>query len=276
MLTALSRAKPRCSFEPDEMIVAPISGLDAFQRDFAAALAGDAAESVEPADTNVRALLAHPGFAVYRNTVATAGIDALAANFPTVLQIVGGTWFNDAALRFMRGSPCNDGRLAAYGASFPGFLASFAPAVDLPYLHAVALLDRLWTESHLAADQTALDIDALACLAPAELADAVLSPHPAARWASFPEMPAFTIWRRHREHLDVAADLEWHGEGALLTRPEGVVTWHAVTNAEVAFLDACARRAGFAAAAAAAGDAERVAQALPRLISVGAFARCNR
>jgi hypothetical protein len=37
-------------------------------------------------------------FKVYRNTVLKGCVDALAANFPTVLRLVGEDWFRAAAL----------------------------------------------------------------------------------------------------------------------------------------------------------------------------------
>ena len=75
------------------------STLDAFQRDFAAALLGEATSEAG------RALAAQPGFAVYRNTVLRGCIDALAANFPTVATLVGREWFDEAAGRFARQQP---------------------------------------------------------------------------------------------------------------------------------------------------------------------------
>ncbi|MEO6363037.1 MAG: DNA-binding domain-containing protein [Caldimonas sp.] len=245
------------------------TSLDAFQHAFSAALLGDATAAHDPA---VRALLLQPAFSVYRNTVASACTQALADNYPSVLQIVGRAWFDAAAALFLRSSPPVDGRLAIYGASFPDFLGSFEPGRELPYLPGVALLDRLWTESHLAADEPLLGASALAGLAAAELAGAVLVPHASARWATFAEMPIYTLWQRHREGLDVAADLSWQGECALLTRPGGTVEWRSISPGEAAFLDACAAGASFAEAASCVGD--DVARALPRLIACGAFSRC--
>ena len=43
------------------------------------------------------ALLAQPGFAVYRNTVAKGCIDALQANYPAVHALVGTDWLRAAA-----------------------------------------------------------------------------------------------------------------------------------------------------------------------------------
>ncbi|MGZ5715039.1 MAG: HvfC/BufC family peptide modification chaperone, partial [Caldimonas sp.] len=65
------------------------TSLDAFQRDFAAALLAEPAEA--------GAIAAQPGFAVYRNTVLRGCIDALAANYPTVAQLLGAEAFEGAA-----------------------------------------------------------------------------------------------------------------------------------------------------------------------------------
>lgn len=158
-------------------------------------------------------LPAPPAFAVYRNTVMKGWIDALQANYPTVARLVGDEWFRAAALRFVRAQPPRVPMLMEYGEDFPAFLESFAPAAELPYLPAVARLDRLWTECHLAPDET-----------------------PPMRWAWF-EMPAYTIWSRTRAGETDLGDVEWRAEGALLTRPHDAVQWIALERDEYLFLE---------------------------------------
>mgnify|MGYP000920526237 CR=1 FL=1 len=128
------------------------------------------------------ALLAQPGFAVYRNTVAKGCIDALQANYPAVHALVGTDWLRAVAHAFVHQHPPSDGRLMDYGAGFAEFLEGFGPAASLPYLGAVARLDRCWTEAHLAADAPALQAAWLAQQAPEALALLRLHPHPATRW----------------------------------------------------------------------------------------------
>ena len=241
------------------------SSLDEFQRDFAAALT---AASGESDDARMPAFARQRGFAVYRNTVAAACVDALAANFPVVLQIVGEAWFRDAVLAYARQHPPQDGSLASYGDGFAVFLSAFAPARELPYLPGVAQLDRSWTEAHLAADAPSLDSNGLQVDA-ARLAASVLVPHPATRWARFIGVPAFTIWRRHRDGESLSAELDWRDEQALIVRPGATVQWHASSEAALAFLDACARGETFAVAAEHIGDA--IVSVLPPLLAAGAF-----
>ena len=170
--------------------------LSAFQDGFSAALFGHAEHAPW-----LSALESQPGFAVYRNTVLKGCIDALQASYPTVCQLVGEDWLRAAAAVYARTQPPVDGLLMDYGAGFTDFLAGFAPAAELPYLPAVARLDRCWTECHLAADATAVDRNWLAQQAPDPLPLVQLRPHPAARWAWCEEHPAYALWQTHREGL---------------------------------------------------------------------------
>ncbi|MGZ5203521.1 MAG: HvfC/BufC family peptide modification chaperone [Caldimonas sp.] len=244
------------------------TSLDAFQRDFAAALLAEPAEA--------GAIAAQPGFAVYRNTVLRGCTDALAANYPTVAQLLGAEAFEGAARSFVVSHLPREGGLAGYGEGFAVFLATFEPFRDLTYLADVARLDRAWTEAHLAADAPVLAAAALAGLSPQTLVDAVLVPHPAARWLTFAAQPAFTIWRRHREALPLDAEIDWRGESALVVRPVDAVAWQALDSAGAEFLGACSRGLGFPAAAALAGAADpatSVEDWLPPLVAAGAFTR---
>lgn len=246
--------------------------LARFQDAFARALLAEPAE----ADECVAALAAQPAFAVYRNTVMKGCVDALEANFPAVARLVGEEWFRAAAAVYARAELPAEPSLLAYGDSFPAFLARFEPAAALPYLPEVARLDRLWTESHAAPDGPVLDRSAFARLAPESLGEAVLEPHPAARWAWFDATPAFTIWSRNRDEAAADGEIDWRGEGALLTRPVGAVRWLAVDAAACRFLDACALGAPLSLALESALEADananlvRLANAL---LDAGALAR---
>ncbi len=248
----------------------PVTALARFQDAFARALFLDS----PPADGIVAGLASQPPFAVYRNTVMKGCIDALQANFPAVTRLVGEEWFRAAAFEYARSEPPAEPSLLAYGASFPDFLAAFAPAAEIAYLPAVARLDRLWTEAHVASDAPVLDRAALTRLDPDTLGDAVLLPHPAARRAWFADAPIRTIWQRNREAGGGEGDIEWKSEGALLTRPHGAVRATAIDAAQSRFLAVCSRGDTIGRALDAALEAEANAN-LVRLVSglveVGAF-----
>lgn len=241
-----------------------------FQAAFADALFAAPHEPPGP----LAALTAQPAFAVYRNTVMKGCVDALEANFPTVLRLVGRDWFRAAAAIHAAAEPPRDARLLFYGEGFAAFLETFEPARELPYLPGVAKLDRAWIEAHVAPD-AATDLEWLAGLPPPALATARVAPHPAARWHWFDEHPVFTIWQRNRVGSEDRGEIDWRGEGALLVRPGDSVAWREASAAECAFLDACAGGAALGQAAAAALRVQPgadLAQLLAGLLRAGALA----
>ncbi|WP_404301511.1 putative DNA-binding domain-containing protein [Alicycliphilus denitrificans] len=246
--------------------------LTLFQDGLAAALRPGGQGGEPPAW--LAALVAQPGFAVYRNTVAQGCLDALRANYPTVCQLLGADCFDAMALDFVRHDPPVDGRLMLYGAGLADYLTHWQPAAELPYLADVARLDRLWSESHTAADAPRADPTRLAALAPEMLGALHLRPHPAARWLWCSAHPAYTLWQRHREALPLDAPLSWQGEGALLTRPAATVRWCALDAAGCTLLEYCALGLPLGEAAAAALQAHPGAELgtlLARLLQAGAL-----
>ncbi|MBI3375348.1 MAG: putative DNA-binding domain-containing protein [Betaproteobacteria bacterium] len=251
------------------------TSLEAFQDRFARALVAlDPSEDCAP---ELAGVVAQPGFSVYRNTVMKGCIDALQANYPGVMRLVGEEWFRAAAAIFVRTDPPSHPMLADYGAGLADFLAAFEPAAELPYLPAVARLDRFWSEAHIARDAEPLDPRALTRLAPGQLARTVLSPHPSARWAWFPSLPITTIWRRNRDAhgAEDGDDIDWRGEGVLLVRPRDAVENIDLDAAGCAFLDACAAGRTLADAALAALEVNpetKLARLTTRLLAAGAIA----
>lgn len=247
-----------------------ICDLSDFQRGFAAALLG------HPTDLPpwIAAVTAQPAFAVYRNGVMKSAIDALQANYPAIVRLVGEAWFRAAAAEFVLQDPPATPMLVNYGLRFCDFLRTFEPAAELPYLADVARLDRYWAEAHIASSDRPLDAATLARLEPEAFTTAVLAPHPAARWQWFDAMPIYTLWHRNRTGESLDDDIEWIGEGALVTRPESAVVWHPLDRAGCAFLDACRAGEPVATAAQAALDAlptVDLGALMSRLLSCGAF-----
>ena len=246
--------------------------LAAFQDAFAAALRG-------AAEPTLACLTAQPGFAVYRNTAMKAITDALAANYPCVRRLVGDEWFTAAAGVYADAHPARTPVLMHYGADFEHFLSAFEPAAELPFLPAVAKLDRMWTEAHTASDEPALEASQLALLDEVAIGCLGLRPHAAARWAWFDSTPAATVWSRNRfdEEVDLG-DVEWKGEGILFTRPGAGVQTTGLDRAGCVFLDACGDGKPVLAAvdcALAADPNADVADLIARLLIAGAFARTD-
>ena len=158
--------------------------LLAFQRTFARALLDGSSDLA---------------VAIHRNTVMKGWLDALRANYPTVVQLVGDEWFNACAIEYARRHPARSPVLALYGETFPAFLDTFEPAAALPYLADVARIDRLWVEAHTAAD-------------------------PVERFARVRHSAA-TIWIHHRTGSESSLTVSDSDEGILLTRPHGAVEY---------------------------------------------------
>jgi hypothetical protein len=225
--------------------------------------------------TTLAALTTQPGFTVYRNTVMKGAVDALQANFPTVERLVGSDWLVAAAAIHTRQSPAIDARLIYHGNDFPDFLDGFEHARQMPYLGNVARLDLLWTQCHTAADEPGVDLNRIASLSPEQLATLQLTPRRAAGWRWFADQPVFTLWRHNREQTPLPEPLDWRGEGALLVRSAGAVSWQALEVGACAFLDACAAGHPLALAAAHASEVEPsldLLELLTRLVSADVFA----
>lgn len=242
-----------------------MSSLAAFQDRFARIL------TTGVIDKQFAALAGQPGFSVYRNTVMKGCVDALLANFPAVVKLVGEPWFREAAYEYVREQPPQDARLLFYGERFPDFLAHFAPAADLPYLPGVASLDRFWIECHSACDDLAQDPASLHSLAQDALGAAVVRPRASTRWKWFDDLPVYAIWSASRSDAR-SGEIGWKGEGALLYRRDAEVQWMEVGSAHCAFLDACAAGLPLALAAEAALSADAhadIAQLVATLLNAG-------
>jgi hypothetical protein len=79
------------------------------------------------------------GFAVYRNTVFTALVEALRRSYPTVDALLGADFFDTVAYQFAEQEPPTLACLAGYGSGFAPFLKLTVP--ELVYLDDVAKLD---------------------------------------------------------------------------------------------------------------------------------------
>jgi hypothetical protein len=144
-------------------------------------------------------------FAVYRNNVLSSLIDALAASFPVLQQLVGEAFFRAMAAVYVRHSPPRTRILADYGADFPAFIEGFAPAGSLPYLADVARLELLRIRAYHAADAAPLNPDALATAlaAPERLGALLLRLQPALGLLES-AFAVVSLWAAHQGALALA------------------------------------------------------------------------
>ena len=209
--------------------------LSEFQREFAARLLAPALESL-PASVGING---EAGLQVHRNTTMSGLVDALLANYPTLVVLMGEDWVADAATRYARQYPPRLSVLAEYGAGFADFLRQQDVQQSWPYLPGVAELDWAWMHCFLAPDVPALQPHHLASLAPEALASLQLRLHPAAHLGVYAHSAA-SVWQANRPPATPPAELNINDEeeAALMLRNEGGITLLPLDAAGRAFLAA--------------------------------------
>ncbi|WP_306131926.1 HvfC/BufC N-terminal domain-containing protein [Roseivivax marinus] len=189
-------------------------------------------------------------YAVYRNNVTVALIEALASAFPVVERLVGEAFFHAMAREFVRVHPPESPVMALYGSRFPGWIASFPPVAALPYLPEVAAIEQARRESYHAADAAPLAPEALAARSPEAMAALRPRPHPSARWVRC-RHPSLAIWARNSTRSDLAKSPA--GE-VLICRPQAEVLISAAPLGTAETLAALAAGASLAEAMPTGAD----------------------
>lgn len=157
-------------------------------------------------------------FAVYRNNVVVNLIDWLAETFPVCCELVGEEFFRAMVDVFVRNHPPKGPVLSGYGAGLPGFIETFEPAAELPYLPDVACLEAARVEAYHAADAAPLEVKDWAAIAPESLAACIIRTHPSAR-VMRSDYAAYSIWAAHQGAMEIA-DVEIDAaEEYLVIRP---------------------------------------------------------
>ncbi|MEJ6006975.1 DNA-binding domain-containing protein [Paucibacter sp. AS339] len=191
-------------------------------------------------------------FAIYVNTGLKAAIDALAANYPSLLHGLGEACFYPLARHYALEHPPRDGRLFLYGEDMADFLQGQPSGSLDPSMIELARLDRLWTLAHVAADAPPLDVRRWAGQEAAALAQSTLSLAPATAWYSHPDLPLAQQWPAAREPhgarlsglMPAAGLADADGsnlQALLITRPGDSVRVQPISRAACVFLDGCAQ-----------------------------------
>jgi hypothetical protein len=176
---------------------------------------------------------------IYRNNLFLSLADALAAVYPLVQRLVGEAFFQHAAHAYICQHPSRSGNLHGFGAAFPPFLETFAPAAALAYLPDVARLEWSWHQVFHAAEHPPLRPARLAEVPPQRYGALRFRFHPATALLSSP-YPVLRIWEVNQaDHRgEPAVDLRSGAEHLLVCRSGLAVTLHRLPSAEFAFLAA--------------------------------------
>lgn len=196
-------------------------------------------------------------FAVYRNNMMVGLLDALENRFPATRKIAGDEFFRAAARPFIAAHPPRSPVMMFYGDAFPSYLADFEPARSVPYLADVARLEAARTRAYHAADAKPLTRDALAAVPLEALAGMRFTLHPSLEIVPSP-YPIVTIFAMNSGAVEPVPVADWHGEDALIVRPEYEVEVRRLSSGERIFLEILADKnsLGEAAGAAVAAGAD--------------------
>jgi hypothetical protein len=135
---------------------------------------------------------------IYRRAVTGTFTRALSQLYPVTMRLLGQQFFDGMVCRYMRITPSLSPDLADYGSSFAEFIEGFEPAAGLPYLPDVARLEWAWHRAFSAADETALNIDALSEVPESDRARLLFAlPASASLLAS--QYPVQRIWQVNQE-----------------------------------------------------------------------------
>jgi len=214
------------------------NAFSAFQENFADALL-DADQPVPGTVTSHTARAPQKRFAVYRNNVVAGLVAALRTQFPATEKIVGEKFFAAMARVYVVTTPPRSPILVTYGDGFPGFVAGFAPAADVPYLADVARLEVARTRAYHAADATPLDPSAWQELDPGVLLNVRVTLHPSVQILRSAH-PVVTIWSMNSGEHALASIEDCGAEDALVARPRLDVQVRRMPAGGAAFLGALA------------------------------------
>lgn len=211
----------------------------------------------------------------HRGNYQMSAQSALISAYPVVARLVGEQYMQGLAHAFVQKQPPNAASLTLYGDQFPNFLRQFAPVQkDLPWLAAVAELDRAWFAAYAAADEPPLsaseltpkDTNTLPLLAPKLVASAHLLRF---------KLPAYSIWKTNKQDQKiVAVDLKKGAEWALVWRQDNQVWHRTLCRSEYVFLTNIEAGLSFAQAYAEARRFEPdfdLQQQFSRWLSAGLF-----
>ena len=174
-------------------------------------------------------------YGVYRNNVMASLIDAMAANFPAVHDLVGRDYFRALAAEFVRKHPPEQPVLSEFGGKFSEFIGAFPPLADYPYLKDVAAMEWAWLRVYHGPNATPVAPDVLSQIDPAKLGDAVFTPIPAHKLV-YSRFPLSEIWKQNRAE-DVGGVTPEADQVILICRPEMDVTLSGLAQDVAAFAE---------------------------------------
>ncbi|SEE28783.1 HvfC/BufC N-terminal domain-containing protein [Pseudomonas kilonensis] len=223
------------------------------QHAFAAALL-DPRKACPPGLVSANGADPQSRFAVYRNNVLSSLINALADNYPVVVQLVGEEFFRGMAGVYVQSTPPRSPVMSDYGDDFAEFVEQFEPAACVPYLADVARLERLHVQAWHAADAEPMAQERIveALSSPTLTRHLKIGLHPSLRLLQSP-FAVVTIWAAHQHETPVPFEA-FPAQNALVLRHGLDVQVFAINHAAHGFITALQQGLSLTAAIEASID----------------------
>jgi len=204
---------------------------------------------------------------IYRNNFLISLGEALKANFPVTLQLIGRDFFEQAARRFVLAHPPERPCLFEYGALFPDYLGGLQQLAALPYVAEMARFEFARIAAYNAPSEQYLSAAMLAGLPPDELEALPVRRARHVQTVSV-NAPVLALWSAHQTPDPDLSGIEMiaRSHALLVCRPERALVVRELDAATAQFLSAAADEIGLGAAAAQCGAADDAA--LGRIIAL--------
>jgi len=192
--------------------------------------------------------------AIYRNNFLGSLVEALKANFPVTLQLLGTDYFEQAARHFVLAQPPRRPCLFEYGAGFADYLRELPHLAIRPYIVDMARFEFARVAAYNAPIEPAISPEILVGLSPEQL-EAL--PVRRARHALILSVraPVLALWQAHQiaEPDFAGIDMTPRLYALLVCRPDQALTYQELELSASAFLLAAEQQTSLGSAAAQCG-----------------------
>ena len=192
--------------------------------------------------------------AIYRNNFLISLGEALKANFPVTLQLLGTDFFEQAGRRFVLSHPPQRPCLFEYGAGFADYLRDLPQMATRPYIVDMARFEFARVAAYNAPAEPAVTPETLIGLSPEQL-EAL--PIRRARHALVLAVraPVLSLWQAHQaaEPDFAAIDMAARSQALLVCRPDQALMYQELDLHASAFLLAAEHETSLGLAAARCG-----------------------
>jgi hypothetical protein len=192
--------------------------------------------------------------AIYRNNFLISLAEALKANFPVTLQLLGTDFFEQAARRFVLAQPPRRPCLFEYGAGFADHLRDLPHLATRPYIVDMARFEFARIAAYNASVEPAVTPETLIGLSPERLEALAIR---RARHAVIIAVraPVLALWQAHQiaEPDFTAIDMTARLHALLVCRPDQALMYQELDLSASAFLLAAEHETSLGTAAAQCG-----------------------